>query len=89
MALVIDILQSFVIARPLVEIDRRMRPLLEIVANIADRSHLGQIATINRMIRFESGFSILDTHTNGLVHATFSHRVNVFELFMKLIFVSN
>ena len=37
MALAIYILQSFMIARPRVEIDRRMRPLLEIVANIADR----------------------------------------------------
>ena len=45
MALAIDILQSFVIARPGVEIDRGMRPLLEIVANIADRSHLCLIAT--------------------------------------------
>ena len=36
MALAIDILQSLVIARPRVEIDRRMRPLLEIV----DRSAL-------------------------------------------------
>ena len=36
MALAIDILKSFVIARPRVEIDRGKRPLLEIVANIAD-----------------------------------------------------
>ena len=50
MALAIDILQSFVIARPRVEINRGMRPLLEIVANIADRSHLGPIAT-NRTIQ--------------------------------------
>ena len=52
MDLAIDILQTFVIARPPVEIDRRMRPLrplLEIVANIADRSHLGPIAA-NRTI---------------------------------------
>ena len=48
MALAIDILQSFVIARPRVEINRGM--LLEIVANIADRSHLGPIAT-NRTIQ--------------------------------------
>ena len=46
----IDILQSFVIARPRVEIDRSMRPLLDIVANIADRSHLVPIAT-NRTIQ--------------------------------------
>ena len=39
------ILQSFVIAWPRVEIDRRMRPLLEILANFADRSHLGPSAT--------------------------------------------
>ena len=45
MTLAIDILQSFVIARPRVEVDGRMLPLLEIVANIADRSHLGPIAT--------------------------------------------
>ena len=45
MALEIDILQSFVIARPGVEIDRGMRPLMEIVAKIADRSHLRPIAT--------------------------------------------
>ena len=50
MALAIDVLQSFVIARPHVEIDRGMRPLLDIVANIADRSHLGPIAT-NRTIQ--------------------------------------
>ena len=50
MALAIDILQSFVIERPPIEIDWRMRPLLEIVANIADRSHLGPIAT-NRTIQ--------------------------------------
>ena len=50
MVLAIDILPSFVIARPRVEIDRRMRPLLEILANIADRSHLGPIAT-NRTIQ--------------------------------------
>ena len=37
MALVIDILQSFVIARPRVEIDRGMRP--------QHGSHLGPIAT--------------------------------------------
>ena len=43
-------LQSFVMARPRVEIDRGMRPLLEIVANIADRSHLDAIAT-NRTIQ--------------------------------------
>ena len=42
MATAIDILQSFVIARPRVEFDPRMRPLLEIVANIPDRSHLAQ-----------------------------------------------
>ena len=35
MSLAIDILRSFVIARPRVEIDRGMRRLLEIVANIA------------------------------------------------------
>ena len=45
MALTIDILQSFVIARPRVEIDRSMRQLLEIVTNIADRSHIGSSAT--------------------------------------------
>ena len=45
MAVAIDIFVSFVIARPRVEINRRMRPLLEIVANVADRSHLGPIAT--------------------------------------------
>ena len=51
MALATDIFLSFVIARPRVEINlRRMRPLLEIVANIADRSHLGPIAT-NRTIQ--------------------------------------
>ena len=50
MALAIDILHSFVIARPRVEIDRGMRPLLKIVENIADRSHLGPIAT-NRTIQ--------------------------------------
>ena len=50
MALAIDILESFVIARPRVEIDRGMRPLLEIVAKIADRSHLCPIAT-NRTIQ--------------------------------------
>ena len=38
------------ISRQRVEIDPGMRPLLEIVAKIADRSHLGQIAT-NRTIR--------------------------------------
>ena len=54
MALAIDILQSFVIERPLVEIDRGMRPLLEIVANIVDRSHLGPIAT-NRTIQKSYG----------------------------------
>ena len=37
MGVAIDILQSFVIAGPGVEIDRRIRPLLEIIANIADR----------------------------------------------------
>ena len=42
MALATDILQSFVLARPCVKIDRGMRPLLEIVANLADRSQLGQ-----------------------------------------------
>ena len=41
MDLAIDILQSFVKARPRLEIDRGIRPLLEIVAKIADRSHLG------------------------------------------------
>ena len=51
MALAIDILQSFVIARPRVEIGRGMRPLLEIVANIADRSHLGPIIATNRTIQ--------------------------------------
>ncbi len=50
MTLAIDILQSSMIARPREEIDRRMRPLLEIVANIADRSHLDPIAT-NRTIQ--------------------------------------
>ena len=45
MALAIDIFVSFVIARPRVEINRRMRPLMKIVANIADHSHLGPIAT--------------------------------------------
>ena len=51
MALAIDSLQPFVIARPRVEINCGMRPpLLEIVANIADRSHLGPIAT-NRTIQ--------------------------------------
>ena len=42
MARAIDILNSFVIARPHVEIDRGTRPLLEIVANIADRRTLAQ-----------------------------------------------
>ncbi len=46
MALAIDIFVLFVIARPRVDINRRMRALLDIVANIADRSHLGTIATI-------------------------------------------
>ena len=55
MALAIDILQSSVIARPRVEIERGMRPLLEIVANIAHRSHLDPIAA-NRTIRCECGF---------------------------------
>ena len=51
MALAIDILQSFVIERP-----RGMRPLLEIVANIADRSHLGPIVrSRNRTIRCDHG----------------------------------
>ena len=51
MALAIDILQSFVIARPCVEIDRgHMHPLLDIATNIAGRSHLGPIAT-NRTIQ--------------------------------------
>ena len=45
MAPAIDILQSFVIARPRVETNHRMQSLLEIVANIADRLHLGPIAT--------------------------------------------
>ena len=56
MSLAIDILQSFVIARPRVEIDRGMRQLLEIVANIADHSHLGPVAT-NRTIHI-SGVSV-------------------------------
>ena len=50
MALVVDILKSFVIARPRVEINRVMRPLLDIVANIADRQHPGPIGT-NRTIQ--------------------------------------
>ena len=62
MALAIDILQSFVIARPRVEIDRRMRPPLEIVANIADRSHLGTVAT-NRTIQ-KSYLSVLSMHVS-------------------------
>ena len=61
-ALSIDILQSFVIARPRVKIDRRMRPLLEIVANIADRSHLGPIAT-NRTIRCDCGLRQIGKNT--------------------------
>ena len=41
----------FVIARQRVDVDRGMRPpLLEIVANLADRSHPGPIAT-NRTIQ--------------------------------------
>ena len=39
--------------------DRSMWPLLEIVANIADRSHFCQIAT-NRTIRCDSGFKHAD-----------------------------
>ena len=38
MGLAINVLQSLVTYRS-------MRPLLEIVANIADRSHVGKIAT--------------------------------------------
>ena len=58
MALAIDIFVSLVIARPRVDINRRMRPLLEIVANIADRSHLGPIVrSRNRTIRCDCGFS--------------------------------
>ena len=49
MALAIDIFVLFVIARPRVDINRRMRALLDIVANIADRSHLGTIATIRTL----------------------------------------
>ena len=45
MNLAIDIVHSFPIARTRIQIDRGLRPLLEIVANIADRSGLGQIAT--------------------------------------------
>ena len=36
---------NMTLARPRVGIDRGMRPLLEIVAHIADRSHHGPIAT--------------------------------------------
>ena len=62
MALAIDIFVLFVIARPRGDINRRMRPLLEIVANIADRSHLGPISqpilrSRNRTIRCDCGFS--------------------------------
>ena len=57
-AVAIDIFLSFVIARPRVEINHHMRPLLEIVANIADRSHLGPIVRFrNRTIRCDCGFS--------------------------------
>ena len=59
--LVIDLLHSVLIARPRVrpivrwpitskKTDRSTRPLLEIVANIADRSHVRQITT-NRTIK--------------------------------------
>ena len=63
----IDLLQSLFVARPRVrpivrwpttsqKTDRSMRPpLLEIVANIADRSHVRQSAT-NRTIRCDCGF---------------------------------
>ena len=60
-ALAIDILQSFVIARPRIEIDRRMRatPAGD-RSNIADRSKLGPIATsrtIDRSAMFATIFS--------------------------------
>ena len=62
MDIVIDLLQSVLIARdhaydqsyddlpPEEKTDRSMRPLLEIVAKIADRSHVRQITT-NRTIK--------------------------------------
>ena len=54
------------IARPRVEIDRRILLLLEIVANIADRSHLAPIEA-NRTIRCDCGFSEAAWHDNGNV----------------------
>ena len=88
MVVAIDILQSSVIARPRVEIDRGVRPLLEIVETLPIGRALAQSQPIvrsrNRTIRCDCGFlnTIVrrDTKQDYVPHRTAGRELRIFLL---------